>query len=413
MKVLVIGNSVLSNSESNGRILRALLNAFPNATLFSFGLRGVPDCAGVSYQTVTDRDALLSFATLGLKKPIGIQKTNQPAPSRSKNSLNAKGHVLRDAVWFSGFWRCSRIRKWETDLEIGCVFLMAADAPFLYRYAVKIAKKKSVPLIVYSSEDYPLKKYDYMAKRTKTSLMCKLFLRKLRKEAKRAFEFASETIFGCKELETDFSKEFRLKKHHLVYQPASINKLPPKTTGRVDRVIYGGNINRERLGSIIDIAREVKRIRPEVVFDVYGPIRDDWSQQTIKNSAGLFHYRGIIAYPCLLEEYSKADLLIHAEGFDDFVCLDYAHSFSTKIGDCYLSGVPFFQYGPASLPCIAFGASVCPTYTAVSSDELAEKLGKIVREGNNYSFVRSTIEPCFDRETVGGKIKDLIESAGH
>ena len=193
------------------------------------------------------------------------------------------------------------------------------------------------------------------------SLLCRLFLRKLRKEAKRAFEYASVSMFGCEELDALFSKAFALKEHYVVYQPGSMGQPICNRVGRpVERVVYAGNINQNRLRSLLEIAEAVKELKVTIRFELYGPIRDEWSDLTIQKHVDLVHYRGLLPYNQLLEEYGATDLLVHAEGFDDFNRLDYAHSFSTKIGDCYLSGTSFFQYGPQELPCIAFGLKICP-----------------------------------------------------
>ncbi len=414
MHVLVIGNSVLSEEESNGRILRSLLGGFDNSELTSFGLRGIPNCSGVQYCTVTDKDALMSFLSLGLRRPRGIQVGSFNPAQRNKNSNSAFGHVLRDVVWFSELWRDRRFRRWEKGLAVSAVFLMAADAPFLYHYARRIAKKKHVPLVVYSSEDYPLKRYDYMSKKKTMSILCRLFLRRLRKEARRAFEFAGYSLFGCEELDSLFSTAFRLKRHKVIYQPGSIRFIGATHDEKIaKRVIYGGNINKERLSSLIDIATTAKEIIPSLQFTLFGAIKDDWSKTALEEHAELFDYCGSIKYERLLEEYSRADLLIHAEGFDEFNKLDYAHSFSTKIGDCYMSGVPFFQYGPAELPCIAFGQKACPDYVASNKDELKDKLGLILTRKSNYQPNVELLVDSFDATHVGLTIRNIVTNAYH
>ena len=39
----------------------------------------------------------------------------------------------------------------------------------------------------------------------------------------------------------------------------------------------------------------------------------------------------------------------YCERFYEYPLLDYVHAFSTKIGDCYRSGIPFFIYGPKEI----------------------------------------------------------------
>lgn len=261
MKVLAVGNSVLSDEESNGRITRLLLGAFKNEELYSFGLRGIPNCKGIDYKVVTDKDALNAFVTLGIRKAKGELPAAGQAASRDSRSTKPIGHILRDIVWFSGLWRNKTIRKWEKSLDIGAVFLMAADAPFLYRYSRKIAKRKNVPLVIYTSEDYPLKQYDYMSKKIKMSLFCRIFLSKLKREAKKAFEFAKASIFVCEESERDFGKAFHLKNTYVIKQPGRAMPFKYVAGKEIKKIIYAGNINKERLASLLDLSKIIKIIR--------------------------------------------------------------------------------------------------------------------------------------------------------
>ena len=275
MRLLVIGNSCLSNEESNGRVTRTLLSAFSNEDLSCFALRGIPDIEGVDYCTVTDGDAAKAFMTLGLRKPKGIQPSaSVNSPSNGRDSRKARDHVLRDVVWFSPFWKVGKVNKWLKGLDIGAVFLMAADAPFLYRLARKVAKRKKVPLIIYSSEDYFLKRYNYVERKVAMNLWCRLFLNRLRKEAKKAFRQASMSMLCSKKLLRSVKDAFGDIPAEVVYQP-SLVKPYPKRNGPISKVVYGGNVNADRLHALFDVANCIHAYNDSLVLDVYGDASEE------------------------------------------------------------------------------------------------------------------------------------------
>jgi len=408
MRLLVIANSCLSEEESNGRILRTLLNAFSNEELSNFALRGIPNCEGVDYLTVTDGDALRSFMSLGIKKPHGIALTDNAASAPASNSSSkARNHCIRDVVWFSNFWKRGHVKAWFRSLNIDAVFLMAADAPFLYRLAYKVSNDKKVPLIIYSSEDYFLKNYNYMERKTSMNLWCRLFLRKLHKEARKAFSHASLSMLCSKKLENSVKAAYGDIPTEVVYQPSTLKPIDRKS-GPIQSIVYGGNLNSERIVPLMEIAEVIHDVNPNLFLDLYGSCQDEDTKKLIESSP-LVHYHGSVPYKELLLAYEKADLLVHAESFSDYNKLDYAHAFSTKIGDCYLSGSLFFLYGPNEIPCIQFGMEASPSFTATSSAELKEKLNSILSGQATYQVDKGYIKECFDASIVGERIKSRIK----
>lgn len=410
MRLLVISNSCLSEEESNGRILRTLLAGFTNDELSNFALRGIPNCPGVDYMTVTDHDALRSFISLGIKKPKGIvinsnEQTQSVDHSKSQKAFN---HCVRDVIWFSNAWKRGHVKTWIKNLDVSAVFLMAADAPFLYRLARKISKAKQIPLFIYSSEDYFLKHYNYMERKTSMNLWCRLFLNKLHKEARKAFLHASCSLLCSKKLQNSVKSVYGDIPTEVVYQPSLITPIK-KEAGPIHKIVYGGNLNSERIVPLLEIAEVIHKANPKLVLDLYGKCADEETKTKIESCPAV-SYHGLVPYQELMDVYSKADLLIHAESFSDYNLLDYAHAFSTKIGDCYISGIPFFQYGPSAIPCIQFGMEACPSFTATSQKELEAKLTDILNGKAHYELDRNYIRECFDAKLVGAHIRHLIEN---
>ena len=405
MRILVISNSCLSEEESNGRILRTLLSGFSDGDLSNFALRGIPNCQGVDYQTVTDGDALRSFVTLGIRKPRGIVPSQNAPVTADARSSKARNHYIRDIVWYSGCWNHGHVRQWFNNLDVSAVFLMAADAPFLYRLARKVSKKKGIPLLIYSSEDYFLKDYDYMGKKVEKNFWCRRFLNHLHRDARKAFRHASLSMLCSPKLERSVKAAYGNIPTEVVYQPSLLSPRKPKT-GPIKRIVYGGNINEVRITPLLEIAKTIHGFDPNMHLTLYGPCPKSLHGQ-LEQAEGI-EYGGKLPYSVLLEKYEEADMLVHAEGFDDYNLLDYAHAFSTKIGDCYQSGIPFFLYGPKEIPCIQFGMEHSPEFTATNPEELRDKLTAVLSDKTKYAVDREFLADCFDASIVGKHIADRI-----
>ena len=407
MKLLVIGNHCLSQSESNGRVLRSLLSAFSDEELTSFAIRGIPDCLGIRYVTVTDGDAVNAVTHLSFYHPVGIQANEGNGTQATGRKRSAKTHLIRNLIWSTKWWLKGSIKQALYDKGYDAIFLMGADTPFLYRLAVDISKKKKTPLIVYTAEDYPIKRYDYIEQKPGMSFWCKRFLNKLRKAGKLAFESASVCILNSPKLKASYESAYSLERSEVVYLPSSFEALPqsdaPKTA-----IIYAGNINIHRLNSLIQIGNTIHSIDSSKKLILYGRLSDEESEKLTSETESL-DYRGILPYEVLLKVYGQAALLIHAEGFDDFYLLDCAHAFSTKVADCLCSGVPFFLYAPIELPSSAFMNEALPDFYARNEEELREKLSAILSGEVTYQPNAEYIHSCFDRESVGKRIRQLIE----
>ncbi|MCR5348858.1 MAG: hypothetical protein K6E59_04545 [Bacilli bacterium] len=409
MKLLVIGNSALSQSESNGRVNRTLLSAFADEEIYNFALRGIPDIPNIHYAMVGDGAALKSALTFGIKKP-NIVPTAYPQGSfvaQNPKSKSAFNHYLREMVWRTGFWKRGEAKKWLADTRFDAVFLIAGDAGFLYRLACEVGRKQGIPVFVYSTEDYFLKRYDYMARKEKPGFWAKRFLSLLRKDASVCFHQAKRSFLCCEKLKSSIQKAFGVDNLEVVYQPSLLIPRVAFPSRPIQNIVYGGNINVSRLPSLKEIGNALFQIDERLALDLYGHCPEELLPEL--TCAGL-RYRGLIPYEELLQVYKDSDLLVHAEGFDAYTRLDYAHGFSTKIGDCYRSGVPFFLYGPKDIPCIQFGMEVSPNFTASDPSELKNKLADILSGKVEYHVDENRVAECFDASKVSHHLRETIES---
>ena len=82
-----------------------------------------------------------------------------PRSSVRKNPLTC---LLRDHLWRSKTWSTKRFWRWVTSFNPQVVLLQAGDMPYLYDLALIVCQKTQSKLVIYNSEDYYFKTWNYM-----------------------------------------------------------------------------------------------------------------------------------------------------------------------------------------------------------------------------------------------------------
>ena len=161
-KILLIANDAMNSSSSNGRTIMNLLKRFDAENLAQFYIHGTPDyqvCK--NYFKSSDIDALRTFLFLKRKpEVIGGEKSNDSSSNKMKNK-NCVKRLLRNIAWMSFRWWKKDFDEFINAFSPNVILLQAGDAPFMYAIALKISKRYDIPIVMYNSESYVLKKYMY------------------------------------------------------------------------------------------------------------------------------------------------------------------------------------------------------------------------------------------------------------
>lgn len=394
MKVLVVSNGCISRNSSNGRTLLNMLLNFKEADILNFfsNTSFFDDSLGINYLNVTDGQALKSFVSLGIKKPNGDfvpPQDNETSSTKKKAGKTCFKMVIRNMVWKSYFWYGKSLKNAIKGFAPDCVLLQVGDLPFQFDFARKIAKQLNIPLIIYSSEDYCLKDYDYIKGVNKKNFWYRVLHSKQYKAAKKAYSFASLNVFNSESLKETISSKFKTKNNIVIYNSSSMSNYN-KSSDQIKDVLYAGNIGLGREDSLIEFANALKQVMPEATLNCYGSIANDEALNKINKQENI-KYHGVIPYSKLLEVIKNADMLVHAESFDAYRIKDLKYSFSTKIADSLMSGIPFFMYAPDTMAGSQYVKSINPDFFAAAKEELIEKLTKIQNKQTIYSLKREVI----------------------
>lgn len=115
-----------------------------------------------------------------------------------------------------------------------------------------------------------------------------------------------------------------------------------------DRIVYAGNLGLFRHKSLIEFANALKKVRPDMVIEVYGNIPDEQVKKEIELCDSI-KLHGFVAYETLKQELRECRYLLHVESFDPFYKEDLKYAFSTKIADSLAVGACLFVYAPENM----------------------------------------------------------------
>ena len=393
-KVLVISNNAVSNTESNGRILSLLFTGYDDVSLHNYCLGGVPDKKDVHYIKMNDKRNIKSLLSLGYAKPdidCYVSSKDNPYTSTPISHKRAIHYFIRNILYMMNFHIYRYMKRYIDDHHIESIFFFGSDAPYMYRLARKLAKKCHIPLTIYTCEDYPLKDYNYIegGKHNK-NIFFKLLIHSLKKQASKAYLIAAHSTFNSEQLLNDYNNVFKLNNPSIRYLPSTLTRVE-YTYRDVRHIIYGGNLYIDRINSILDISKALLEINKDVVIDVYGKGKDINLLSNIPNII----YHGVVDYSKMIEAYKDADMLLHVDGLSPYSIKDNRNAFSTKISDCYMLGIPFFIYSPIDIASTKYAYKLNKDYTAISKDELKEKLNNIINNKLPYEINYEKIKKDF------------------
>lgn len=355
-RLLVIGNSCLSNNTSNGRTLRNFLLGWDIEKIAQFYIQNEePDFSVCrNYFRVTDGQALKAFikgVNYGgiVKSSSTVKKdavNNNPV---KKHSRNAVSMFLRDFIWNSNRWKNSDFKKWLKEFSPEVVLLQAGDSPFMFKIAMSICKDYNIPLVLYNSEVYYFKNFDYFRSTGIPHLLYPLFHRYYNRVFKKAIRFSHKSIYNCEMIKKVYEKEFN-RPSVTIYTATEAQYTVPKKNDDRFTVSYLGNLGVGRHENLVEIGNTLQMISPDYKLDVYGKIPDSVVETAFKNCPGI-NYRGFVSYDKVMDVMQNSDLLVHIENFSPFYRKDLQYAFSTKIADSLAMGVGFLVYAPAEMAC--------------------------------------------------------------
>lgn len=370
-KVLVVSNGCFSLTDSNGRTLSKLFSGYDPSKLAQVFTYGTPDfnvCK--NYYKMTDKSAVKSFIT---RKPGGFivhdSETVEitPVSARKKTKRTPFRKLVREIIWKYSNWHNGAFREWLDEFSPEAVLVFAGDSGFLMDCARIVAEQYGIPVVIYTTEDYYFKEYNYLTKNR--SLFYKLFYSCLKKSYKNLSPYVEKGLFNTPMLTECYKEAFEFPCECL-FARSDIDFIPAKATVEKDniRVSYLGNLGLKRHLPLMEIADALGRVSPGAKLDIYGSATDDVIKLIEGNKN--ISYKGFVSYDEVVDVIHSSDLVVHAEYDEPFNLLDLKAAFSTKIPDSVSSGTPLLMYANENLACTDFLIKNKCAFVAVNSEEL-------------------------------------------
>ena len=371
-RVLILANNCLSDTNANGRTLANMLAGYPKDCLAQFTLRADDpnfECCE-NYFFVSDSEALQAFIK---GKRVGRRLKKQPyctkaeAGTERKHGRTSVTMLLRDLVWNSGRWKkggfCSFVRAFAPEV----ILLQAGDCAFLLRLARKLSKEYQIPLVIYNSEGYYFKDYDYFRANGFAHLCYPLFRRMLCREFRKTMQAASYVVYLCDELKAAYDAEFTCPSE-VIYTATQLQPADKLRAGPLSAV-YLGNLGLCRHESLIELAQTLQKVEPGALLHIYGRAPNESVAKTLR-ACGAIQLHGFVPYDEVRRVMAEAVLLVHAENFSEFFRKELIYAFSTKIPDCLASGSCFLLYAPSELAVTKYLMNTESAYVATDRAQL-------------------------------------------
>lgn len=379
-RILIISNNALADTNANGRTLKNFLCSEDRENLAQFFIQSdIPDhkaCA--RFFKATDGQVLQAFLKKKVAGSIVEKETSVPEKSSQVNRKSMKNPLtmlVRTFLWNRKGWRTDFYR-WVDDFCPEIILFQSGDCPFLYRISVDLSKKYNAPLVIYNSEDYYFKKYNYFYKSGVYGIFYPWFRSVLKHETKEAIERASLSIYNSEDLKSLYDSEFH-KNSSFIYTSTDI--LPCEKVNETPTFSYLGNIVLNRHFGLIEIAEALQKINPDYKLDVYGRIPDESVKAEIIKCDAI-RYNGVVSYDEVKSVIKNSMLVFHTESFEKFYCKDIKHGFSTKIPDSLACGTCFVLYAPKHITCAKYISDNDCGVLITDKSELIQKLSTAISD---------------------------------
>lgn len=387
MKILVIGNNSISQTNSNGRTIKNLLDSFKPNEIKQFCLSiNNPDYDSCSqFCVVSDGDAVRSF--LGRPKKISLYEMNDDISNKNHKHRTHKRTpmkmLIREHIWRVTILKNKALLNWVKENAFDFILLQAGDSGFMYHLSVYLSQTYGIPLIIYNSEDYPFKEYNYLVPGKKRTLLYNMFHKLLNEECKKAYSQSSLNVFLNDDLKDLYCSAYGIK-GITIFNSANgllerINDEPHNQ--EVKTIRYFGNIGNKRIDSLIDVGNVIEKLSLPFVLEIYADA--DAATASALNKIPSIRFKGFVGYEEVLIKSTETDFNLHVESFDPFYEVDVSRGFSTKIPDLLAACKPLIIYCPASLFVYRYLHDNNAAYCADSIDSLEQLLVTIASSGRD------------------------------
>ncbi len=346
-RLLVFSNNPISLNNSNGRSIFNLLKEFRDYEILNLFIHnGDTTLSQFKFYRISDKDVL--NVLLKRKTLTDEEIPHRPITAQSKLKIKHKKTsfkmLIRGFLWQKRRFRTefiNMVKKMNPDILI----YQVGDSYSFNDMAITIKDVLNIPMIIYDTEDYFFKNWDYIKARNFKGIFFRFYKRKYDNSFKSLISKTDKAVFLTEDLEQLHKYKFPYLNTISIYNSHSDVTL--KNDKKTGLITYSGNLEVGRLESLISISKILSKIDSNLIITVCSQTKQKSILSKFKNINNV-NFIGEISYEENLKLLSESQLILLIESFDPFYIRDTKHAFSSKIPDCLYTLNSILVYSPVS-----------------------------------------------------------------
>ena len=405
MKILTISSTTWDNSNSFGNTFSNLFGGMENVEIYNIACRN-----GVSNNNVTakelqmtDKSVLKSILKFGFDPCCEITQQDNNDKTNSVISVNAIkkrrtiSFIIRDLIWKLGRWKKSKVlQNFLEENKPDVIYLPIYAWPYMCDIQQYIIDKLGVPVVGHISDDVYNMPPD-------ASGLSKIYRKHLQKKITRLIKSCKYLEVFAQNMADEYSREFDVP-CYLIGKGVTENEIKsiptyqPKEEGKF-RIIYTGNISAERFSVLYMLGKDIDtHFKDKAVIDIYTQTFLSEEMQKGFDELNSICLKGSVSSDEVRKIQRTADMLLHIEGFSEKSLFEVKMSFSTKIIDYMLTGVPILAVGPGRANSIMVLEKDNLATVITEPQKISDALNKILNNEINFTEQSKNVISFLNRE---------------
>ncbi len=287
-------------------------------------------------------------------------------------------YMLQNLIWRSPVWKSKKLDSFLNDCDSDVIFSLLANNIFLNRLLLYVKKKTGLPLVIYAwDNNYYDNPYEESFIRRHLHKREKKYMQKIVSSADKLYVISS---LQKQDYEREFGRECTV-----LTKNVSVGGQKPCQGGDNSplEIVYTGGLGVNRwktLSLIADALRSINSDGVKAKLLVYSSTPVDAKIKAKLDDGESSFLCGSVSADRIPDIQKNADILVHAEAFDDKSRFAVKYSFSTKIADYLSSARPIFAAGPADIASVDFFLKTDCAAVATSPEEILTCLEKLISD---------------------------------
>lgn len=321
--------------------------------------------------------------------------------------------LFRTLIWKISFLFWKRpLYKWIKKSNIDALVYNVGDFSFNNYLATKIAKKFKIKLIIYNTEFYYFKTWNYLKKQ---NLFYPLFINNFRKSFNKTMKFTDLCVYNLQELADLYAKQFPNNKHCAFLHSSSIKQTLNSKKPLSDSPLfyYAGSLDKRRHVPLFSFSKCVEKVFPKSQILIHGSLGNYLKIDDFKDYKNI-NYKGMQKYDEIVKKLMSNDIvLLSLSPIDDYAAKNNYYGFSTKLADAIASLNPIIHIGTKNvetdllekneLAYVAFNENGVAQLVKTLKDDV--KLGKLVFAKNQADYAAKYL----DQDKNANQLKDILD----